>query len=153
VACLDVALARLPVPRLTFALGCDAPTYFSVHSDAAALAPEGGALVQSMKYLGEGSADGAEAELEGVLDELQPGWRALVVHRRALPEITVMHAAPDASLGGTRDRPGPRVPGVAGLSIAGDWVGPEGLLLDACLASARAAGTRLLPEVARRKVG
>jgi hypothetical protein len=32
------------------------------------------------------------------------------------------------------------VPDVPGLFVAGDWVGPEGMLTDAVFASARAAG-------------
>src|SRR5262249_34396930 len=40
-ACLDVALASLPRPKATFALGIDAPLYLSVHSASARLAPDG----------------------------------------------------------------------------------------------------------------
>jgi hypothetical protein len=51
----------------------------------------------------------------------------------------VMNALPLASLDGTRGRPGPRVVDVPGLLVVGDWVGDEGLLVDASLASARRA--------------
>src|SRR5262249_22188347 len=76
-ACLDVALARLPRPRATFALGIDEPLYFSVHSAVARLAPEGGALIQVARYLGDDSPDPKriEAQLEGLRDRLHPGWR------------------------------------------------------------------------------
>jgi hypothetical protein len=50
-ACLDVGLARLPEPRRTFALGLDEPTYLSVHSKTAKLAPEGAAAIHVAKYL------------------------------------------------------------------------------------------------------
>ena len=50
-ACLDLALGRLPRPDNRFALGLDRPVYFSVHSAAAKVGPEGVAVVHVMKYL------------------------------------------------------------------------------------------------------
>lgn len=141
-ACFDVALSRLPVPKATFALGIDRPLYLSVHSAAAKLAPEGCALIQVAKYLEPGhdeSAEKVEHELECLLDLIQPGWRDVVVYRRFLPDMIVMNSIPLALAGGTRGRPGPDVPGVPGLYVAGDWVGQEGLLADASLASAKQA--------------
>src|SRR6185369_2429045 len=70
-ACLDLALSRLPRPANTFALGIDRPLYFSVHSAAAQLAPEGCALIQAAKYLSPEHSDSAEDvewELEGLID-------------------------------------------------------------------------------------
>src|SRR5262249_24115549 len=81
----------------------------------------------------------AEGELEALLDLIQPGWRNEVVFKRFLPELTVYNALPVASLGGLAGRPGPEVPDVPGLFIAGDWVGSDGLLVDSSLASAKAA--------------
>jgi phytoene dehydrogenase-like protein len=141
-ACLDVALSRLPSPKATFALGIDRPLYLSVHSAAAQLAPEGCALIQVAKYLApehRDSADDAERELEGLLDLVQPGWREAVVYRRFLPDMIVMNAMPLARVGGARGRPGPEVTDVPGLFVVGDWVGEEGLLVDAALASAKQA--------------
>jgi phytoene dehydrogenase-like protein len=141
-ACLDVALSRLPRPKATFALGIDRPLYLSVHSAAARLAPEGGALIQTAKYLppdDSSSAESVECELEGLLDLVQPGWREVVVYRRFLPDMIVMNAMPTASGNGTRGRPSPEVADVRGLYVAGDWVGEEGLLVDASLASAKRA--------------
>jgi phytoene dehydrogenase-like protein len=146
-ACLDVALRRLPQPRASFALGIDRPLYFSVHSLAAKLVPENGALIHVMKYLGSDPANNPaeiEAELEGVLDLIQPGWRAEVVERQFLPKMTVAHALPTVAEGGLRGRPKPDVAGVEGLYVAGDWVGDEGLLADASAASARRAATLIL---------
>lgn len=140
--CLDVALSRLPVPKATFALGIDRPLYLSVHSATARLAPEGGALIQTAKYLPpdhRDSAENVERELEGLLDLVQPGWREVVVHRRFLPDMIVMNALPLAVLDGTQGRPGPEVADVKGLFVVGDWVGKEGMLVDASLASAKAA--------------
>ncbi|HEX8408948.1 MAG TPA: FAD-dependent oxidoreductase [Thermoanaerobaculia bacterium] len=135
-ACLDVALRSLPKPKRTFALGIDDPLYFAVHSAWAQLTPKGGALIQSVKYGGT-AAD--EPVLEGLLDRMQPGWRDLVVHRRFMPALTVSNALvrPNAP------RPA-AVTNVRGLYLAGDWVGDEGLLSDAALASARTAAKAVL---------
>ncbi len=141
-ACLDVALSRLPKERATFALGIDRPLYLSVHSAAARLAPEGCALIQTAKYLppdDQDSTETIERELEELLDLVQPGWREVLLHRRFLPDMTVMNAMPLARDDGTRGRPGPEVADVPGLYVIGDWVGDEGLLVDASLASARKA--------------
>jgi len=77
VACFDIALRRLPDPRHLFALGIDRPLYYSVHSAwAKKLAPEGSALIHTMKYLrpGEPAEPGtSRQELEALLDVMQPG--------------------------------------------------------------------------------
>ena len=135
-ACLDVALSTLPNPKRNFALGIDAPLYFAVHSAWAQLTPKGGALVQTAKYGGT-SAD--EPELEGLLDRMQPGWRDHVVHKRFMPALKVSNALV------TPAAPRPNaVTNVRGLYLAGDWVGEEGLLSDASLASARTAAKAIL---------
>jgi phytoene dehydrogenase-like protein len=141
-ACLDLALARLPNPKRTFALGIDRPLYFSVHSAAAKLAPEGGAVVSVARYLGaEESPSRAEldAEFETLLDAMQPGWRAHVLTRKLLRDLLVAHDLPQARRGGYAGRAPGRVDGIAGLFLAGDWVGPTAMLADASVASARAA--------------
>lgn len=139
-ACLDVALSRLPLPKKTLAFGIDRPLYFSVHSRWAQLTPKGGALLHTAKYRLPG-ADVSEAELESLIDEMQPGWRDVVVHRRYLPSMTVSNALV---------KPGMRRPDVRtsirGLYLAGDWVGGEGLLSDAALASARDAAKAILAD-------
>jgi phytoene dehydrogenase-like protein len=139
-ACLDVALSRLPQPHARFALGIDAPLYFSVHSAAANLAPHHGAMIHVAKYLETNANEDAPTilqELEQMLDLLQPGWRELVVDRRFLPRMTVTNAL--VTVGGLQSRPSCVVPGVTGLYIAGDWVGSEGQLADASFASGKAA--------------
>ncbi len=156
-ASLDIALSKLPMTRPTFAIGLDRPLYFSVHSRWAQLTPRGGALVHVAKYrtdavavsddddLDRSSPRGVlseeERELEGVLDELQPGWRDFVVHRRFLPSLTVSHALTTPRT----PRPTVRTP-VRGLYVAGDWVGDDGILADAALGSARAAAKAILAE-------
>ena len=146
-ACLDVALDRLPRPERTFALGIDAPLYASVHSAVARLAPEGGALIHLLRYGGLGGESGAhrEQELAALLDALQPGWRGHVVRQRFVPDLVVTSALVTAEKGGLAGRPGPAVPDVPGLYVAGDWVGPDGML---AVASARHAAFAILDSTA-----
>jgi len=82
--------------------------------------------------------------LEDLLSSVQPGWRSAVVRKRFLPELVVTNAMAAAAQGGLGGRPGPAVPDVPGLYVAGDWVGREGMLSDASLASARAAAHAIL---------
>jgi phytoene dehydrogenase-like protein len=44
------------------------------------------------------------------------------------------------------NRPDIKVPGVDNLYIIGDWVGPDGMLADTSLASAKAAALKILVE-------
>ena len=146
-ACLDVALSRLPDPAATLALGVDAPLYLSVHSTSAELSPPGGALIHAAKYLPTDDPTDPEvdkAELHVLLDLMQPGWRDVLVTERFLPRMTVSHALVTACRGGLAGRPGPAVAGLPGLYLAGDWVGREGMLADAALASARRAAEMTL---------
>jgi phytoene dehydrogenase-like protein len=147
-ACLDVALKRLPQTSSgLFALGIDRPLYCIVHSSSAHLAPEGGAVIHVMKNHATGEAADARAdrrELEELLDLVQPGWREVVAHARFLPSITVSNALVTAARGGTSGRPTASVPGFDNLDVAGDWVGAEGMLLDAAVASAHHAALALL---------
>ncbi len=144
-ACLDVGLSHLPKPKALFALGVDQPLYCSVHSAVAKLGPTGGATIHVAKYLDPMEDAEADAhELEQLLDLMQPGWRKVTVERRFLPHLTVYHALPTAAGGGLAGRPGPFVPGVRHLCIAGDWVGAEGLLADASFASAKRAAELIL---------
>jgi phytoene dehydrogenase-like protein len=149
-ACLDLALRSLPRPSRLFALGIDRPLYFSVHSSVAQLSPAGGALVHAIKYLAPGAAPDGEAarEVEALMDRVQPGWRDLIVERRWLPRMTVSHALVRASEGGLAGRPPALIEDLPGLAVAGDWVGPQGLLADASCASGRAAAEALLPMLA-----
>ena len=141
-ACLDLGLSSLPNPKRLFAIGIDRPLYYSVHSAAAKLAPEGQATVCIARYLGAGerpSREELETDFHGLLDALQPGWRERVVTRTLLRDVVVAHDLPQAARGGLGGRtPGP-VSGIAKLYLAGDWIGPDGMLADASFASARAA--------------
>src|SRR5690606_7456816 len=101
------------------------------------------AVIHVAKYLGRQASDPRrdERELEALVDLVQPGWRELVLQRRFLPDMLVAHDLPTAARGGTAGRPGPELPGAPGLYVVGDWVGPDGMLADATLDSARRAAT------------
>ncbi|HET6407869.1 MAG TPA: hypothetical protein VFG14_08300, partial [Chthoniobacteraceae bacterium] len=141
-SCLDIALKRLPNPEHQFAIGLDRSLYYSVHTRSAKLAPGNGAVIQLAKYLRSDSTQkGSDLrrELEDVMDWLQPGWRDELVTDRFLPRMLVTNAIATAATGGTSGRPSSSVPEIPNLFLAGDWVGPHGMLVDASLSSARDA--------------
>jgi phytoene dehydrogenase-like protein len=143
--CLDVALSSLPDKDALFALGVDRPLYFSVHSAYAKLAPEGGALIHVAKYLGtsiEPKPREDQPELEEFLDLLQPGWRQVLVKKRPLPNMVVSNAVFTAASGGLAGRPDAKI--ADNLYVVGDWVGKEGLLSNASVASAKHAAQLIL---------
>jgi phytoene dehydrogenase-like protein len=145
--CLDVALSSLPDKDTLFALGVDHPLYFSVHSAYAKLAPKVGALIHVAKYLGtsiEPKPREDQPELEAFLDLLQPGWRQVLVKKRPLPNMVVSNALVTAADGGLGGRPNPRI--AENLYIVGDWVGKEGLVSNAAVASAKHAAQQILNE-------
>jgi phytoene dehydrogenase-like protein len=146
-ACLDLGLADLPCPNRLVVFGIDTPLYFSVHSASARLA-ERGATVHLMKYLDPdvpADAAGAERDLEALADCIQPGWRERVVVRRFLPNLVSSNALVAA---GAR-RPALDAARVPGVYLTGDWVGEEGMLADAAIASARAVATRIAADLGR----
>jgi hypothetical protein len=121
VACLDIGLARLPRPEILFALDVDRPLYFSVHSAAARLAPEGAALVHVMRYLEPGEKPNRSqliAELEELMDLTQPGWRGCERARQFLPAMPVISSIPLAAKGGMNGRPRVAVQDADGSSSA-----------------------------------
>jgi phytoene dehydrogenase-like protein len=157
IACLDVALERLPVPDRPVVQDLDSPRFISAQSVYSRVAPEGAALIISFKqldprYPGDPRED--ERDLEDLLDTAQPGWRGALVRRQYLPRIEALGALPNAREGGFAGRPGPRVPALDNLYLAGDWVGPEGFLVDASMASAHRAAELVLEDgwPSRRKV-
>jgi phytoene dehydrogenase-like protein len=146
-ACIDLGVRALPSPKRRLAFALDRQLYYSVHSAVARLAPEGSSVVHLMKYLRQGeSGEQAIAELDAFFERLQPGARIAV--RRVLPNMIVSNARVDAARGGLAARPDVRVPEVSGLYVAGDWVGPEGLLSDASLSSASRTADEILGVVA-----
>lgn len=140
VACLDVGLCGLPAgPGLAFDL--DDPMYLSIHSNVAALAPEGGALVHVLHYRPPADPADARAALESMLDRTLPGWRPLRVTEQFLPGIVATHGVPLASTG-LAGRPSVSIED--GLWRVGEWIGAQGMLADAAFASAREAARAIL---------
>ncbi|HMY71486.1 MAG TPA: NAD(P)/FAD-dependent oxidoreductase, partial [Blastocatellia bacterium] len=132
----------------------DRPLYLSVHSAAAKLAPAGKAVIHAAMYMESGTNADPKAvqhELEELMDLVQPGWQSLVIERRFLPALTVSHALSAAAQGGNAGRPGPEVPGIEGLYVAGDWVGAEGLLADAAVAGGKRAA-ELVAQTAGHRI-
>jgi phytoene dehydrogenase-like protein len=143
--CLDVALSSLPDKDTLFALGVDRPLYFSVHSAYAKLAPKDGALIHVAKYLGtsiQPKPREDQPELEEFLDLLQPGWRQVLVKKRPLPNMVVSNALVTAADGGLGGRPDTKI--ADNLYIVGDWVGKEGIVSNASVASAKRASQQIL---------
>jgi phytoene dehydrogenase-like protein len=135
-ACLDLGLRKLPDGSAHIVFGLDQPLYLSAHSVVAKLAPAGAAVVHVGKYLGAAEPDARadREELEQFADRAMPGWRRQAEVVRFLPNMTVTPAA-----AGPRGRPGVGALGLDGVAIAGDWVGSEGMLADAAVASALSA--------------
>jgi phytoene dehydrogenase-like protein len=130
---LDLGLRRLPRRTRRFALGIDEPTYLSRHSP-----PDhrDGVLLSLASYARE-----PRPALEALADTVQPGWREQLVFERFLPRMVAVSAipAPPEGLAGR-----PAVDRGEGLYLAGDWIGPEGWLVDAAISSGAAAAAAAL---------
>ncbi len=151
-AALDLGLSRLPNPRAGFLLGIDQPLYFSVHSKVARLGPAGSAVIHVARYLEPGESPSREtvsAQLEALVDRLQPGWRECVRSRSLARDLPVASALSLAARGGCAGRAPVAHPRYAGLFCAGDWAGHEGELADASFSSGRAAGIDAARAAAR----
>ena len=147
--CLQLALHRPPATPIV--LGVDQPVYLSPHAPLARLAPPGGAMVEVMQYRAPGRDTDAEtdrAELDG-LRRLAGVQDDEILDERFLRRMTVAHTLPLARRGGLAGRPEIDAPEPPNVFIAGDWVGPTGMLGDASAASALAAA-RAAVGVARR---
>jgi phytoene dehydrogenase-like protein len=147
VAALDLALRRVSVPEQRFVLGLDEPTYLSVHTPYADLAPESGGAVVHLLWYGDPGHD-PRPELERLMDLAQPGWRDEVVAEQYGRMRTVTHSRPEPGRG-LDARPDVAVDDLPGVFVAGDWVGAVGMLSDAAISSGRAAGRAAADEVAR----
>jgi phytoene dehydrogenase-like protein len=147
--CLQLALHRPPASPIV--LGVDQPLYLSAHAPLARLAPPGGAMVEVMQY----RAPGRDTDAESDRAELDALCRLVglddddILDERFLRRMTVAHALPLARRGGLAGRPAVEVPERPNVFLAGDWVGPSGMLGDASAASALAAA-RAAVGVARR---
>ena len=144
VAVLDLALDHQPDHR--FVLGIDHPVYFSVHGPPARLAPDGQATASAVRYLHPRADDPAD-ENRSALEDIAAAsgvQASSLLADRYLHAMTVTHGIPLAERGGLAGRPGIDAADRPGVLIAGDWVGPEGMLADAATSSAWAAADALL---------
>lgn len=137
-AVLDVVLPAVPPRR--FLLGLDEPTYFATHGPPAALAPENRAVASAARYLAADDDTPWGQQRDQLRRVVEQTGTPEVIDERFFAHLTVTGGQPLAHLGGCAGRPGVSAPGVPGAFLAGDWVGPEGLLSDASFASGRAAG-------------
>lgn len=144
---LDVALNRLPHPERVFSIGLDQSIYFGIHSLSVQLSDHGAHVLHVMKYKNhpdESNPSKDKQELTQALNLLQPGWDKEIVALRFLPNILVANATRTTQLHGAGPAPHPAVPEVQGLYVVGDWVGSEGRLADAAMASAKRAAEELI---------
>ncbi|KIL42129.1 hypothetical protein SD70_02850 [Gordoniibacillus kamchatkensis] len=153
-ASLTLSLKRLSAPDHFAVLGLDQPVYFINQSKFTRLSEDGTSVVNITKQNGTGGTDAKADErfLERTLDLIQPGWQKEVVARQYLPNIAVAY---DFMNLGREDRfPGPAVPEIAGLYVAGEWATHGENLADAAAASGRRAARRVLKDMeAVRKSG
>ncbi len=147
IACLDVALERLPNSRATAVFDMQQPRFVSVQSTVARVAPDGGAVIHLFKQLDPRVAGDQHQDAEDMaaaLDYLQPGWREVLVEKRFLPRMLGSSWLPLANQGGLAARPTYHSQDVSNVYFAGDWVGPRGYLADVSFDSAREAARLIL---------
>ncbi|KEK23524.1 phytoene desaturase family protein [Bacillus gaemokensis] len=144
-AALDLGLRKLPNPSHQFVLGLDQPVFFTNQSRAAKLSDDGTVVVGLIKYqnptLHISNSDEDKILLEHTMDRLHPNWQQELVVKQYLPKITVVYDFPHI---GRTENPGPAVPEMPGVYVAGDWAGHDELLADAAVASGKRAALQIL---------
>ncbi|MCD7034420.1 FAD-dependent oxidoreductase [Metabacillus sp. GX 13764] len=144
-SCFDMGLKTLPNKNHQFAIGLDQPVFFTNQSRAAKLSNDGKCVVSLVKYhdLTRTHLDlqSEKQQLDAAMDLLHPGWKKEAAEQQYLPKITIVHNFPHT---GRTENPGPAVPEIKGIYIAGDWAGHEELLADAAAASAKRAAMHIL---------
>ncbi|GAB2558882.1 phytoene desaturase family protein [Gracilibacillus alcaliphilus] len=142
--CLDIGMKKLPNPQHQFVIGLDQTLFFTNQSRAAKLSEDGTLVVSLAKYhhpKEEINTKTDKQQLESVMDLLHPGWREEVVVQQFLPQLTVSHDFPHVR---RKENPGPNIPEMKGIFIAGDWAGHEEVLADAAVASGKRAAREIL---------
>ncbi|MCM3636989.1 FAD-dependent oxidoreductase [Sporosarcina luteola] len=142
--CLDIGINKLPNPKHQFAIGLDQALFFTNQSRAAKLSEDGTLVVSIAKYhdpMEEINVNADKQQLESVMDLLHPGWQKEVVVQQFLPKLTVSHDFPHVK---RRGNPGPSIPEMKGIYIAGEWAGHEEVLADAAVASGKRAALEIL---------
>lgn len=133
---LDLGLRRRP--PVGAHLGLDRRLYATVHSVAAGLAPAGRHLVSLARYRLADDNTTPEETRAMLLDHAEQMGvdRSDIGMDRYLHRLSVAFGMPLADRGGLAGRPAIEVAERPGIYLAGDWVGPRGLLADASAASA-----------------
>ncbi|WIY63334.1 protoporphyrinogen/coproporphyrinogen oxidase [Bacillus arachidis] len=146
-ASLDLGLRRLPNPSYQFALGLDQPVFFTNQSRAAKLSDDGTVVVGLIKYhnpaLQASNFSDDKVLLEHTMDLLHPKWQQELVEKQYLPKVTVVYDFPHI---GRTENPGPAVPEMPGIYVAGDWAGHDELLADAAVSSGKRAALQILEQ-------
>jgi hypothetical protein len=144
-AVLDLALER--APKHPFVIGLDVPIYLSDHGRPEGMCPDGHASVSLAQYL----APGEQPERRRLAEFA--GYAGItdgdVLHERYLHRMTTVSSIASASAGGLAGRASVQVPDRPGVFVVGDWVGAQGHLADAVLASARTAARAAVEHVTR----
>jgi phytoene dehydrogenase-like protein len=143
-ACLDLCLKRLPQADRNVVIGIDQPVFYTNQSKVTKLSEDGTVVVHIIKHNGTGGTDpkGDERFLEQTMNLIQPGWQKEIVAKQYLPNMTV---AFDYMHVDRKDRfPGPAVPEIRGLYVAGEWASHGELLVDSAAASGRRAAHSVL---------
>ncbi len=145
-AVLDLALSRVHEGPV---FGIDEELYLSPHAPLAELAPSNAGLVSLLHYVPVGTSPepaATRARLERLAGQAGIGADD-IIDQRYLHRLVVANGFPAAHGGGLAGRPRVDALDVANVSIAGDWVGPVGLLADASAASAQTAARRALAQL------
>ena len=146
-ACLDLGVARLPSPG--YLLSADEPIMgVTAGPPARGLAPDGHAAITALRYEVT-NPDDDRRSLDAHVRRLGVAPED-IEEERFLARMVVAGTMPRAKLGGLEGRPRITDTGHPRLLMAGDWVGPEGLLCDASLASGHAAARHALSKRDRR---
>ena len=148
VAALDIGLRRLTNPTHQFALGLDQPIFFTNQSRAAKLSEDGSIVASLIKYhnplieINHFTDD--KEQLEKTMELLHPNWEREVVAKQYLPKITVVHDFPHID---RVESPGPNIPEMPGVYVAGDWAGHDEILADAAVASGKRAALHIIKQL------
>ncbi|MCG7346262.1 FAD-dependent oxidoreductase [Sporosarcina sp. ACRSL] len=149
VACLDLVLRKLPQPDADFIAGfwIDQPIFYNNPTYVTKMSDDGSVVIHLAKHLGTSTGNPKLDlhELEQAMDVVQPGWRVEEITRQFLPHMTASHDF--NSLDRNDFSPGPSVPEIPGLFVAGDWTGRGELLVDASLDSAKRAALAVIEEL------
>ena len=146
-ACLDVGLRHLPSHRHQFVYGVDQPIMLINASRINGLElsePNDVQVFQMIKFLNQDSDPKKDRQqLENALELVQPGWKQEVIAQQFLPRMTVVH---DFMHMNRKENPGPAIPEIKGLYVAGDWASHGEYLVDGAAASAKRAAMSILAQ-------